>query len=528
MTTTSLILDDRMFLESLILIDDRNGNVKPFIFNPAQEILYKEHTNRELVVKAGQLGITTFFLARAFKKVITTPNVTAVVVAHEEFLTQRLLSRVDQMHKRLPLPAHLKPAMKHNSAYEKSFPHDKGKSYDKGDSVFYIGTAGAKVFGRGEPINHFHASEVAFWPDANKILIPTMQRVPLEGEMVIESTPNGEGSEKEPNVFFELVQEALDRESIWHLTALPWWVEPEYKIPYGSEYALPSDRGRINFNAEEFAIANKAGWDLNLEAQDRIRWRRRKIHEMKAAFWQEMLEDIANCFLTTKEPFYDFDILDKWTHSSCDPVEIGTNGVKIWFPPDDTPDEHPVYSITVDPGQGKYTRSVAKVWRHDLDDFSRVRQEASLSGLYNPTVFAPMVKRLGYYYQTAKIIPEANGHGMSFCAQIMDYPNLYWKTKIISGIQTREMGWMTTGASRVGGNGTKIYALTELQSLLPLIETYDIDLIRELRQVKYAGDNIVFLGSDDHHDAAMIMAATRSTMGSNVPHGYQGNSGWKW
>ncbi len=49
-----------------------------------------------------------------------------------------------------------------------------------------------------------------------------------------------------------------------------------------------------------------------------------------------------------------------------------------------------------------------------------------------------------------------------------------------------------------------------------------------MRQVKYAGDNIVFLGNDDFHDAAMIMAATRSTMGSNVSHGYQGTSGWKW
>jgi len=520
-TAASLILDDRMFMENLILIDDRNGIVKPFIFNPAQELLYRKQTNRELVVKAGQLGITTYFLGRAFKKVITQPNTTAVVVAHEEFLTQRLLTRVDGMYARLPLPPNLKPQMKHNSAYEKSFPHKDG------NSVFYIGTAGAKVFGRGEAINHFHASEVAFWPDANKILIPTMQRVPLEGEMVIESTPNGEGNEKEPNVFYEMAQEALDGESIWHLTALEWWVEPEYIIPYGSEYALRSDRGHLSFTTEEVGIIVKAGWS-DEEAQDRIRWRRRKIHEMKSAFWQEMLEDITSCFLTTKEPFYDFDTLDRLTHTSCDPVDIGSDGVRIWFPPDETPDEHPVYSISVDPGQGKYTRSVALVWRHDLEDFSRVRLEASLSGLYDSTAFAPMVKRLGYYYQAAKIIPECNGHGLSFVAQITDYPNLYWRTDVVSNIQTRVVGWKTTGAARVGGSGTKIYALTELQSLLPLIEMYDIDVIREMRQVKYAGDNIVFLGNDDFHDAAMIMAATRNTMGGNVPHGYQGTSGWKW
>jgi hypothetical protein len=505
-------------METLILIDDRNGHVVPFKLNLAQQILYNGLTGRDLILKAGQLGITTFFAGRGFKKVITQPNTTAVLVAHEEYLTQRLLSRVEAMYNRLPLPEHLKPKMHHNSSYEKTFPSL--------NSVFYIGTAGAKVFGRGEAINYFIGSEVAFWPDPDKILIPTMQRVPLEGEMVLESTPNGEGTPRLPNVFKRMVDEALEGDGIWKLHALPWWVEPEYKIAKGSVYALERDRGDIKLTQEEEDLCRKAKWD-DIEAYERIRWRRRKIHEMKSAFWQEMLEDIATCFLTVAEPFYDSEYLQRRGNACYEPDEYNVDGAKIWFPPAN-PEEHPFYTMSIDPGQGKATKSVCQVWRHDLDDFSRTRHEATLSGLYDHKAFYPMCKRLGEQYYYCQMIPEANGHGLAFTGEAADdYPNLYMRTDIVSGVESRQIGWYTSGAARIGAAGTKVYAMSQLQTMLPNIETYDGDLIRELRQVRYSGDNIVFMGANDHHDAAMIMAATRPNMGGAAQiKGFGGVSGW--
>ena len=518
-TTAQLLANDPMFMETLIQIDDRNGKIISFKLNAAQEMIEKNYTNRELIVKAGQLGVTTFWLAKGFKKVITVPNTKAVLVAHEEFLTQRLLSRVQVMYDRLPIPKNIKPKMGHSSYYEKTFPEL--------NSAFYIGTAGAKVFGRGETINHFHGSEVAFWPDPDKILVPTMQRVPLDGQMVLESTPNGEGNANEPNVFYRMVQESIDDESIWHLTALPWWIEPEYVIYAGDSNALVSDRGEIKLTVEERDLARKAKWNED-EVEARVRWRRRKIKEIGAMFWQEMLEDIASCFLTVREPFYDAEVTERMLKGCYDPVGHSIDGAKIWYYPEEDEDVHAVYSITVDPGQGKHTRSVASVWRHDLEEFTVVRHEATLSGMYDPTAFAPMVKRLAEYYQYAKIIPEFNGHGQSFCAQVAQYRNLYYRTDVVSGIQKKEIGWKTTGIPKIGGGGTKIYALTELQSMLPNLETHDMDLVRELRQVKYAGDTVVFLGADDFHDTAMIMAATRSTLFVNPNRGFIGTSGWKW
>lgn len=513
-TVAEVFNSDALFNERFIRIEDRNGHEIQFIYNPAQEILSSDFNgiNRGLVIKAGQLGITTYFLARGFRKVITENNVTAVIVAHEEFLTQRLLHKVQVMYDRLPFADDKKPVMHHSSSYEKSFP--------RRNSVFYVGTAGAKVFGRGEPIHFFLGTEIAFWADPDRILIPTEQRVPLDGEMWLESTPNGEG-----NRFYHLVQEALGGNSIWTLVTLPWWLESEYKLPIGSKHALIGDMTKIvNFSQEEISLAIKAGWD-DFEADERIRWRRRKIAGIKVAFWQEFFESVDSCFLSTTEPFYDTEYLMELSKKSC-PAPDHFFNAEIWFQPDK--ETQPVYVISVDPGQGKATRSVALVWRLDLADFTRIRHEATLAGFYDPITFAPMVEQLGEYYHFARIIPECNGHGMAFCAEVKNYRNLYYRTDVVSGLSGRQIGWMTTGPARLGASGTKMYMLTELQSLLNIIETYDENLIREMMQLRYSGSNIKALSSDDYHDSAAIMAATRGSHTNQQLRGYRGRSGWNW
>ncbi|MEE8599156.1 MAG: hypothetical protein V3S69_06565, partial [Dehalococcoidales bacterium] len=245
--------EDSYFCEQIIEIDDRNGNPIQFIYNPAQEILHDNLSGRDLVIKAGQLGITTFFLARAFKKTMTKPNTNAVIVAHEEFLTTKLLSRVQTWYDRIPDPLNTnmgpltKPSQSYKGANQKYFPEI--------NSSFYIGTARAYVFGRGDPIHYFIGSEVAFWPDPWKILTPTMQRVPLEGEMVLESTPNGAGY----NAFYQLITEALDGTGIWKLHQLTWWNEPMYRISKGSDFALEKDKGSLSFTEEEKNLIQLAG-----------------------------------------------------------------------------------------------------------------------------------------------------------------------------------------------------------------------------------------------------------------------------
>lgn len=520
-----LLTDDPYFYEHIILIEDRDRKIIPFKMNLAQEILHNHATTKDLVVKAGQMGITTFYLAKFFKDTITTPGTTSVVVAHEEFLTQRLLNRTEVWYNHIPdvlqvrmpdgtLGPMKKSRRSHSSANEKKFPDI--------NSVFYIGTARAFVFGRGEPIHNFLGSEVAFWPDAWRILTPTIQRVPLgTGNMVLESTPNGED-----NAFFELVNEALyDPDSLWTLHQLFWWLEPTYRLPRGAPEARLSDRGKIeNYTIDEIDLIRRVGWD-DLEAEERIRWRRMKVAGVREMFWQEFIEDISSCFLTSQLAYYDAAEIDRM-RSSISPFLCMWKHAEIWNEPD--PDwETQNYVISVDPGQGKHTRSVALVWRLELD--GSVRHEASLSGLYDSVTFAPMVKELGYYYGTAKIIPERNGHGLAFTAQITDYPNLFTQADIVSGKPSRVIGWETTGAARLDGKGTKTYMLDQLSHLLPDMECRDINVIDQLARVRVGADKKITMPKfDDFHDAAAIMAATQHASIGMGSSGLAFTKGWRW
>ena len=60
--------------------------------NRAQEESAGKHTNRSIVLKARQLGITTYVAARFFIQTITQPGTVSVQVAHDQE-SQRRFSR---------------------------------------------------------------------------------------------------------------------------------------------------------------------------------------------------------------------------------------------------------------------------------------------------------------------------------------------------------------------------------------------------------------------------------------------------
>lgn len=543
MTTTlsiaDILADRQLFAQHFIIIADKQGNRVPLIYNRAQQWIKDHLTGRDVILKPRQMGSTTYFAADSFYDCVTRENINIDLMSHKGELSERILNRTRMMYEWWPIPQSKKPELSHDAA---------GQMYLKSrNNRFFIDTAGARVSGRGDTIHKLICSELAFWqdayPDARKIFEAAEQSVPFDGEIYLESTPNGEGKPENPNIFYEKVQEALSGQSYWNLIQIPWWFVPEYTIPRGSGMALPNDRAKLTYTTEESDLIRRAGWESK-EAEDRVRFRRRKLQELKGMFYQEYFEDLDSCFSVGGESFYDFDETER-LRSGCYEAPHNLAGAEVWYLPQSEIDyptrkqwknlataqelDDAVYVISVDPGQGKKTRSVALVWRMDVDNYERIRHEATLAGFWEPAVFAPMVKQLGYLYNNARIVPEANGHGMSFCAQIADYPNVFYRTDTVSGIMGKQIGWKTTGPTRLGASGSKMFAISELQSLInqARVITHDINLVRELRSWRYAGTDIETNSSDDYHDAAMIMAATRQTANHHVL-GFIGRAGYNW
>ncbi|MGH9858319.1 MAG: hypothetical protein ACRD4B_10790, partial [Acidobacteriota bacterium] len=171
---------ERLVIESMFMIVDKDGNDVPFILNREQAILDALLSNRDRVPKARQLGISSYVLARFLVRCLTKRNTRAVVISHDEKSTQKMLDRVYYYIANLRGP---QPVIKNSNRNEITFP--------KMHSTFYIGTAGAKKFGRGDMITDLHCSEIAYWPDPKGLISGLYQAVPRNGHIIEESTGNG-------------------------------------------------------------------------------------------------------------------------------------------------------------------------------------------------------------------------------------------------------------------------------------------------------------------------------------------------
>jgi len=217
---TELIQDRKRFIEALLWIENKSSQRIPFILNPIQQDVHRTQTGRDIYVKPAQVGFSSERLATRLIDTITNPGTNTVLIAYEEFITQRLLDKAQFFYNGLNsmgIPG--LPQMHHRSSFEKTFPDIH--------SSMYISSARSYVAGRAETIHHLLADEHAFWePGATeRILGPAIDRVPADGTVDIFSTPNGES-----NDFHGMCMLAKEGKSVFTYHFYPWFMHPEYAM----------------------------------------------------------------------------------------------------------------------------------------------------------------------------------------------------------------------------------------------------------------------------------------------------------
>lgn len=226
---------------------------------------------RDQVLKARQHGISTLVLALFFLDTINTPHTYTVVLADTADNTRRLFQIIKRYYD--SLPAHRRPRTKYNSVTELFFPDL--------DSTIYVGTAGAKSFGRGSTVNNVLASEAAFWPDAENVLAGLLQAVPASGNVIVESTANG------ANWFHDAYWSSHRDGQPYRTIFLPWSLNSDYRIHPAPGF-VP--------DGQEMLLMQAHGLDL---AQ--IAWRRRKKRELGRLFAQEYPLTADEAFLSSAD-----------------------------------------------------------------------------------------------------------------------------------------------------------------------------------------------------------------------------------
>lgn len=381
-----MLSDEAYLIENMLKIADKDGNDVKFKLNSAQREVDKAVSNRTigtrgiLVPKARQEGVSSYVLARFYASCLVRRNVRAVVISHEQESTQRLLKRV---HYYIENTEGAKPVIKNLSMNEITFP--------KTNSMFYIGTAGAKSFGRGDTITHLHCSEYAFWPDPKKIMTGLLQAVPKSGEIFIESTGNG------LNDYYHRCKRAYDNpNSPWKLVFLPWHNFHEYTIdltPAEEEAVLNS----LDDTIDEPELAK-------VLTPGQLAWRRMKLDELSydvKAFRQEYPMTLDECFQTSGTSIFhrvNYKPSSRWKKVDNEPAHILEGH----------PNPGSTYSLGADVAGGVgLDYSVIEVICLDTDE--QVYEYRS-NGV-DPEEFAYKVQQVGSMFN-AYLTVEQNNHGI--------------------------------------------------------------------------------------------------------------------
>jgi hypothetical protein len=89
---------------AMLRIRDKHGHLRPLILNRAQQDLERSSTKRNIVLKARQLGITTYVAARFFINCITREGTLSVQVAHDQRSAEEIFRIVHRLLDNLPEP----------------------------------------------------------------------------------------------------------------------------------------------------------------------------------------------------------------------------------------------------------------------------------------------------------------------------------------------------------------------------------------------------------------------------------------
>ena len=489
-----------------------------------------------VILKARQLGASTFFLALDLFWAFEHKGILGVFATHEEASRDQFRAQVDLMLATLPRP-YKSPANKNNSKM----------LIFKNTSLFRYLVAGQREksnkLGRSGGTNYLHATEVAFWgsPDDLASLNQTLSHKYKYRLSIYESTANGF------NHFEEMWQIAL-KEPSQRAIFVGWWRDEANEFGEGHPYYrfyMPGGVGEPLTKREKAGIAAvKEQYGFSITA-GQIAWYRWHLAVNCRGDQDQMDQEQPwvpdDAFVSTGAAFFTNESLTRQfkdaRKSLCMPFIVRVTDrwqdtdiratrntdiaqLKIW----EQPNKWGKYTLGCDVAFGSSAEndltviSIWRVWSNmayqvaeyatpEISTYQCAWVLAYLAGLYRDCMVNIEVTGPGIVVmqeldrlrqQTREMVGPAGDDLRNVFAHMRDF--LYRRADSLGGGLVRQ--WKTTP----GATGTKPVLMNRFKNYveLDLAHIRSLACVEECRRLKVDGGNIE---ADSGHDDRAIAAA---------------------
>lgn len=467
------IFNPRWFLENMLYIVTKKGKLEKFKLNDEQSEML-EHIEfclandlpiRMIVLKARQIGSTTFFTGLGYWATSMNKNYNYGIVAHRLDSAESIFQKCKVFYNNVERP--LRPSVIQLSGEGITFDKKDGKGIN---SKIKFATVNEGVF-RGQTMNYLHLTECAFWiGDVQAIENSLAPTVPNEPRTIIvrESTANGY------NFFKDDWDRAIKGQNGYRAFFFGWQKHKEYTmdVPRGFEKTADEIELQKQFNLTDGQLV----------------WRRYTIDRdykgNELWFKQEYPMTPEEAFVASGSGVFDANVIMKGYKACVDPREVPISSVPmfekllVWKEPEtkteniyqqkaewsfekqayeykdtelllETRTYKVPYTIGVD------TAGLGSDYNHAVVVNNITKETVARFGKKNLSeeLFAKVLVEMAKKYNDAIIAPEVN-YSHEICNFILKegYKNLYitesvsrQDMKIQGGI---EYGWKTTTATK--------------------------------------------------------------------------------
>ena len=455
----------RMLARDLLRVRDRSGRLGPLAPNPAQRLFEARRGQHNIVLKARQMGVTTWIAARFFLRTITYRGTLSVQVAHTRPAAESILAVVERMWANLPCAMREGPLRRSRAnAGQMVFPEL--------DSEFRVVSAGEESAGRGLTIQNLHCSEVSRWPgDAAATLAGLRAALAPDGELVLESTPAGAYG-----AFYDEWMQAPETGIVRHF--FPWWLETAYVSSTA-----------IEMTGEELELVRLRGLSA-----EQIGFRRELAQRFRGLRVQEFAEDAVSCFKASGDCCFEIESIERRLRQIAPPMTRRRNGaLEIWLPPLGGRE----YLVAVDTAGGGSAGDYAAI---QVIELGTGLQCAELRERVGVLELARVAASLAREYHGAMIAVERNNHGSGVLAYL-DATERYRRLYEQDGVP----GWLTNASTKprmVSLLGTLLEQSANLFQSRRLLE--------ECRTFVNHGNGRTGAAQGAHDDCLMAMAVAQS------------------